>query len=610
MFKKDKNNMKISIAQIKVIPGQPTINFETIKAFVAEARKNKVDLVVFPEMCVGGYFLMDRYLDFDFMSLLASFNEKIRILSEDIGIIWGNIYLGSIEGITKGRDGRPARFNAAFFAYNKEYVSREDGEYSGLYIKHLNPDYRVFEDSRYFLSGLEIMRATNELQSSMLKPFIFNRLDHTYKIALEVCEDLWEDDYAFKVTQEIIKQAPDVLINISSSPWTLNKEKARERHLANKANVPIVYVNAVSLQDTGKNVLMLDGGSVVFNEHGKKVAAANDRFKEEQLFIDLANPVLKEKNYQRSKLLDALLFAIKEFDSNMFNQKVKWVIGLSGGIDSSLNAALLVLALGESRVLAYNLPSRFNSTKTIGNAQQIATKLKIKLEMLPIEKLIAETLGLFPHGVSGPVEENIHARLRGHLLSTAAQVNGAVICNNGNKLEVALGYCTLYGDTIGALSPLGDLTKMQINELALEVNQLLGEVIPSNLIATVKNGIPTYELSPTAELKDNQVDPMKWGYHDWLLTKIMTFPTRNLNAFIDDYLNDRLDGEVKGLLKHYGLDKKEAFFEDLKWFITNLDGSVFKRIQMPPIVAISRGAFGNDYRETQARIEQYLKGLI
>lgn len=602
--------MKISIAQIKVIPGQPSQNFATIQKAVASAKKNKVDLIVFPEMCVGGYFMGDRYLDYDYLTYTASFNDKILALSDDIAIIWGNIYLGQIDGVTKGRDGRPVRFNAAFFAYNQRFVQREDGEYPGLYIKHLNPDYRVFDDSRYFFSGLELMRAQNETSSSMLKPFIFTRHGTSHKICLEVCEDLWDDDYAFKATRMITAQNPDLLINISSSPWTLNKEIARERHLKNKAIVPIIYVNAVGLQDTGKNVLLLDGGSLVFNQKGEKVAMANDRFSEELLIVDLNEPVLKQKSYQHSKLLDALLFALKQFDEAMFKQKVKWIIGLSGGIDSALNAALLTMALGKERVLAYNLPSRFNSTKTIGNAQQITAKLGISFEILPIEKLIQSSLDLFPLGVSGPVEENVHARLRGHVLSTLAQVHGGVICNNGNKVEIALGYCTLYGDTIGALSPLGDLTKMQVNDLALEINLLWGqEVIPSNLIAKIENGIPLYEFAPSAELKENQVDPMKWGYHDWLLNKLMTFPTRDINRYIDDYLNGRLDEQTKHLLKHYGLEQPQAFFKDLKWLMTQLDGSVFKRIQMPPIVMISRGAFGTDYRETQARIEQYLTNL-
>ena len=227
---------------------------------------------------------------------------------KNIGIIWGNIYLGNIDGINKGRDGRPARYNAAFFAYNKEYVNREDGEYPGLYIKHLNPDYRVFDDSRYFLSGLELMRSNDELLSSMLKPFIFTRNSHKYKISLEVCEDLWDDDYTFKVTSTISSQNPDLLVNISSSPWTLNKEKARERHLSNKAKVMTVYVNAISMQDVGKNVLMLDGGSLVYDANGNKIAQANDRFVEEHLIVDLDNPFLKSFAHQHTKLLDALIF--------------------------------------------------------------------------------------------------------------------------------------------------------------------------------------------------------------------------------------------------------------------------------------------------------------
>ena len=599
--------MKISIGQIKIVVGQPQVNFEKIKSFVHNAKKQGSDLVIFPEMCVGGYFNGDRYLDHDYLSLLHSFNEKIKDLSFDIGIIWGNVFYEPLDGITKGRDGRPVRFNAAFFAYNKTFVNRTNNRYPGLYIKHLNPDYRMFDDSRYFLSGLEIMRANNELDSPFLHPFVFERNNMKHKISLEVCEDLWDDDYEFKVTKEIAKHHPDLIVNISSSPWTINKEKARERHLAQKSTIPTLYVNAVSMQDTGKNVFVFDGGSLLFNNHGEKVIECNDRFIEELLTVDLDKPQVVQHTYSRSKLLEAVMFAIKEFDRIMFKEKVKWIIGLSGGIDSSVNAALLTLSLGKDRVLAYNLPSRFNSSKTVTNAQNTANLLGITYGSFSIEKLINETKNLFNNELSEPVEENVHARLRGHVLSTLAQINGGVVCNNGNKVEVALGYCTLYGDTIGALSPLGDLTKMQINELALEINTLTGkEIIPSNLIAKIDNGIPVYDFAPSAELKNNQVDPMKWGYHDWLLTRIMTFPTRRLNSFIDEYMNGTLEDGVKVLLKYYGLEKKEAFFADLKWFISSFETGVFKRIQMPPIVTISRGSFGYDFRETQAKIEQYL----
>lgn len=600
--------MKVSIAQIKVVVGQPKINFATIKHYVDEAKKQGSDLVVFPEMCVGGYFNADRYLDHDYLALLDSYNHQILALSKGIGIIWGNVHYHSLGEITKGRDGRNVRFNAAFFAYDKHYVERASGKYPGLYIKHLNPDYRMFDDSRYFLSGLEVMLGNKDKASDFLEPFVFEKDGKKYRINLEVCEDLWDDDYNFKVTKEINKTKPDLLVNISSSPWTLNKEKARERHLSNKAKVPTLYVNVVGLQDTGKNVFVFDGGSLVFNHHGEKIAQANDRFSEEHLQVNLENPSLITHTYPTSKLYDAVTTAILDFDALMFNHNVKWIIGLSGGIDSSVNAALLTLALGKNRVLAYNLPSRYNSPKTIGNAEKTAKMLGIKFENYPIEALINQTKALFSEDISVSVEENIHARLRGHVLSTLAQIHGGVVCNNGNKLEVALGYCTLYGDTIGALSPLGDLTKMQVNDLAIEINKLVQkDVIPTNLIATVSHGVPHFDLPPTAELKDNQIDPMKWGYHDWLLTKIMTYPTRNLNQFVDDYLNDKLDNDVKKLLSYYGLDKKDAFFADLNWFMNNLNNSVFKRIQMPPIVTISRGAFGNDYRETQAKIEQYLK---
>jgi NAD+ synthase (glutamine-hydrolysing) len=151
---------------------------------------------------------------------------------------------------------------------------------------------------------------------------------------------------------------------------------------------------------------------------------------------------------------------------------------------------------------------------------------------------------------------------------------------------------------------------MQINYLAEEMNSILGrEVIPSNLIARIRKGIPFYELHPTAELKTNQIDPMKWGYHDWLLNRLMSFPTRDISQLLTDYEQSNLPEEVVNLLKYYHLDNEEAFIADLKWFLKTLDNSYFKRIQMPPIVTISRGSFGFDYRETQAKIEEFIEQL-
>ena len=600
--------MKIAMAQLHIIPGQPKINFASIKRLIKEAKDQGADIVIFPEHCVAGYLLQDRWLDPDWCTYVDSFNEKIKALSNGIGVIWGNLYYHPLKDIIHGRDGRPVRFNAAFFAYNEEYVQRENHQYPGLYIKHLNPDYRFFDDSRFFLSGLEIMTHLHQTSSDFFSPFLFNKNNQTYRIGMEICEDLWSEDYSLDVSQEIINQDIDVLINISSSPWTLNKEKARQKHLAQKASVPLIYVNAVSLQNIGKSVLTFDGDSSFFMDH-QRICECNDRFKEELMVISLDHPQPVEQSFQHSKILDALVFAIQEFDQELFKGQVKWIIGLSGGIDSALNATLLTLALGKERILAYNLPSVYNSRETKDNAHQIAKALDIHLEDHAITGLIEETEKILSNSKSDialSTKENVHARLRGHVLSSLAQHHQGVICNNGNKLEIALGYCTLYGDTIGALAPIGDLTKLQIADLCREINDIYQkEIIPYNLIPKMNGLIPTFTLPPTAELKNNQIDPMKWGYHDYLINRLLTYPTRQLSSFIKEYNDKTLPEDVKQVIAYYHLDNQEAFYADLNWFMKSLELGIFKRIQMPPIVVISRGAFGYDYRESQLRFEDF-----
>lgn len=600
--------MKVALAQLHVIPGQPERNFLRMSEMVLDAKKQGADLIIFPEMAVGGYLLGDRWLDEDWCRYLDSFNEKIKSLSQGIGIIWGNIHFHPLNSLSIGRDGRPVRLNAGFFAYNNLYVERENHQFPGLYIKHLNPDYRFFDDSRYFLSGLEVKTHQNWTYSPFLTPFIWTHQGHTTRIGLEVCEDLWSDDYSTNITSEIIKNRAELIVNISSSPWTLRKEEARHRHISKKAQVPLIYVNAVSMQNNGKNVVILDGDSSAYSSNGIRIASCNDRFKEELLLTDLSTPHLP--SYSGSKLLDGLLFAIRQFDSTILGGKSPWIIGLSGGIDSSLAATLLVEALGPKRVIGYNLATHYNSSKTKTNAAALAHSLGIQYYEGSISALVDGTESTLLKefnfsSVDSFSMENIQARIRGHLLTSFASLHHGVVCNNGNKVEIALGYCTLYGDTIGALAPLGDLTKIQIIDLAKTLNALhQKEIIPLNVIPSLsQNHSFSWDVAPSAELKSNQVDPMKWGYHDALLTILMTFPTRRIEKIMEDYLYHRLDDTLTPWLPIYGLDQPAKFIEDLEWFMNAFQKGIFKRIQMPPIVAISRGAFGFDYRESQMIFE-------
>jgi len=607
--------MKLAIGQLNVKAGHPSLNLLTMKRMIDEAVDAQADLIIFPEMAVGGYILQDKWLDHDWLETLTQANDLIKSWSENIGIIWGNVITDPFGNANNNRDGRPFRANAALFAYQNRYVKRVNNLFDGLYVKHCLPDYRFFDDSRFFMSGVEIAALNRWKVSDLINPFMFSRNNETVKIGLEVCEDLWSKDYSIDPTSLYVKQKVDFIVNISSSPWTQRKEISRTRRIQEHVSehgtemVPIIYVNACGMQNTGKNVLMFDGDSTVYAKDGTALVECNDSFREELLFTDLKTQT--ETKPCENKLLTALMEGVRQFDDQLLGGKLPWIIGCSGGLDSSVNAALLVAALGKDRVIGYNMASQFNQLKTIQIAKNLADRLEIRYREGSIEEVVDATLSTmqaygYQNADQGLVHENVQARMRGHLLSTFAALEGGVICNNGNKIELALGYCTLYGDSIGALSPLGDCTKVQLFDLARQLNQYFGhEVISEELLPQVLPNTLEWEVAPSAELKDNQLDPMKWFYHDWLIQTLIEYPTHGPMYVMNLYLNEQWKLlPVARWITYYHLDDPKNFIDDLEWVITNWQKAVFKRIQYPPLITVSRGSFGSDYRESQIRWER------
>jgi NAD+ synthase (glutamine-hydrolysing) len=599
--------MKIAMAQLNIQTGQIDANLMNMHQLVLNAIKDNADIIVFPEMAVGGYLISDYYLQESFFKLLTDANDVIKSWSTEIGIIWGNV--SHKQSARTNRDGRFSRYNTAFFAYKNKWVEKENKKEDGHYYKHCLPDYRFFDDSRYFKSGYDNALENNLPLNDSINPFIFHKDNKRFRIGLEVCEDLWSKDYLVDPTSIYIEHKVDFIINISSSPWTLNKELSREKrileHVKKHGNkmVPIVYVNASGMQNNGKNVLVFDGDSTIYNRDGSVLGQCKDDFKQDCFVFDL------DKNYpvhsQTNKLLNALVTSIYEFDKQILPFKPKWIIGLSGGIDSSVNAALLCMALGNDRVIAYNMASRYNRSLSKNIAYETANKLGIEYFSGSIEQLVQATENtLKEYGIEakeGLAYENIQARLRGHLLSSFASYRGGVICNNANKVECALGYATLYGDTIGALSPLGDCTKLQVFELAKSINDYYKQmVIDSNLIPIIQNNTIEFGFAPSAELRSNQVDPMKWVYHDWLVQYFIQYPSHHMVDWLKVYQSGEWrNTEVAQWMNYYGLDNPVKFIDDIRWFMKSWHTAIFKRIQFPPIVTISRGSFGFDYRESQ-----------
>lgn len=355
-----------------------------------------------------------------------------------------------------------------------------------------------------------------------------------------------------------------------------------------------IYINHFGVENYNKNVIVFDGLVTVYDNKRLVVSAA----KLQEEIID-ASYDLVDKHTK----LDLIIFALIEFDKQVFNQKVNWIIGLSGGLDSTISAALLCLAVGNQRVIGYNMATKYNTDSTKNIAKKLAEKLNIKYRDGNIEKLVESTQSVLKdYGYdqySDLTLQNIQARIRGHLLSSFASIESGVIINNGNKVETALGYATMYGDMIGAISPIADLTKVQLFELAKEINTVYqDEIISLDLLPQEDM---TWVQKPSAELQSNQFDPMKWFYHDYIIDNLNNKFT--MNEFIKMYIDKKLPEEIMYWIKYYGLDSPKKFAEDILWVVSTMNRNKYKLLQAPPILSLSLTTFGSDVNVVQGEIE-------
>lgn len=401
----------------------------------------------------------------------------------------------------------------------------------------------------------------------------------------------------------------DFAVSCDVSPWTLKSGGQSQEPMR---FVPTIVLRPVGMRNAGKDVWAYDGGTKAFGADGSLVAALRDDFEEDLTVVQFTEPC-RVNDPVEDKLLAALVKTLRRFDEQVLAWGPKWVIGLSGGLDSSVVAVLLTLAFGAGRVVGYNLATRYNSDATKANAAGLAESLGITLRNGSIEGLVDATgAALSQYGyeesvLSGLVLENVQARLRGHMLSTFAAVEGGVIANNGNRVENAFGYATLYGDAIGALAPIGDLTKVRLFELAHAINgDREDAIIPENLLPRLTDEGYDWDTPPSAELAEGQVDPMKWFYHDWLVEQL--FDGESVDsaacAVMERYLADRLVGtEVGKWVRYYGLDDPAAFADDLAWVMRLMRVSAFKRIQAPPAIRIANPSSICAEPEMQGEIE-------
>jgi NAD+ synthase (glutamine-hydrolysing) len=602
--------LKISLAQIEIIPGRPDINAKKMLEVILQAKAASVDLLLFPEMAIPGYLIGDTWEQTAFLRDCQYWGNTVIEKTENLCVLFGNV---AVDWKKKNDDGRVRKYNALFAAQNGKLI--DDGTFPYPFrIKTLQPNYREFDDDRHFYSLRKLAQELRKPVEELLQPVSVIINGHPYKLGCLLCEDGWSDDYNIKPVPALQKNGPvDLFVNLSCSPFTLGKNDKRHRvfsRMANDTHVPLIYVNNIGIQNNGKTLYTFDGCSTAYGRDGATLLHCTPF--EEQLCFTTLNE-LNQFNPQSllsvpddngtSSIFACLRFGIERFLRQTGLTKI--VVGVSGGIDSAVAAALYTHILGPKNVLLINMPSRFNSQTTIQLAQKLAANLGCQYVEIPIHESVALTvqqLEVAGFSLSDFMQENIQARDRSSriLAAAAAAFGGAFTCN-ANKSELTVGYCTLYGDEAGFLATLADLWKHQVYAIGYYLNEHVfgAEVIPvENFTLT-----PSAELSADQDVDAGKGDPLIYPYHDYLFR---AFVERWQRATPEDLLGWYVEGSVEqnigcepGLVMKIFSTPTE-FIEDLeRWWKLYTGMGVAKRIQAPPVLAVSRRAFGFDHREAQ-----------
>jgi NAD+ synthase (glutamine-hydrolysing) len=565
--------LRIGLAQINTTVGDFAGNTQKIVEAVAEARSLGVNLITFPELAICGYPPEDLLFKLQFIEENLRSLDKIVAVSSGVTIVVGFV------------DAKGDIYNAAAVIH--------DGKLAGVYHKMYLPNYGVFDEHRYFQAGSEC------------PVYIIDGVC----VGINICEDIWYE--AGPATVQAYSGA-EVIVNISASPYHFGRRNFRERMLGTRAsdNVAIVAHNNLV---GGQDELVFDGSSMVLDEKGRLIVRGK-QFEEDLVVADVdveavfrtrlqapwwekgallleeqrrrgekiiiseepaavAKPPLPLRQPQVRSLLgevyDALLLGTRDYIGK--NRFEKVVIGLSGGIDSSLVAAIAVDALGCSNVVGVAMPSRYSSTTSVSDAELLARNLGIRLLTIPIEKAFQSYLEMLDKAFKGTepnvAEENIQARIRGNILMALSNKFGWLVLTTANKSETATGYTTLYGDMAGGFAVIKDVPKTMVYELARYRNSLAGsEVIPSTII----------DKQPSAELKPDQRD-------------IDTLPPYDqLDPVLTAYVEE--DKSVEQIIA-MGFDQ-----EVVERAAELVDRSEYKRRQSPPGIKITPRAFGRDRR--------------
>lgn len=528
--------MKVTLAQVNVHIGNFESNISKFTKAISQAKIENSELIIFPELAICGYPPRD-FLEYD--HFIKQCFESIKTIAKECVNITCIIGAPTFNPNAEGK----SLHNSAFVLSN--------GTIQSVIHKTLLPTYDIFDEYRYF--------EPNQY---------FRCIDiNGKKVALTICEDLWNIDdhklYVHSPMDELIKESPDLMINIAASPFDYHQAEKRIdvlRWNVQKYNLPLLYVNHVGAQTE----LIFDGGSTFINEKGDIIQEI-PYFKEEIKTFSLndSSQNLNKENTRIELIHDAIVLGIKDYFSK--SGFTKAVLGLSGGIDSAVVAALASSALGPENVLAVLLPSQYSSDHSIKDAEDLVENLGIKKQLLPIKNIFdsfeSELSEMFANRTSDLTEENMQARIRGVLLMAISNKFGNILLNTSNKSEAAVGYGTLYGDMCGGLSVIGDVYKTQVYELAKYINRER-EIIPINTITK----------APSAELRPDQKDSDSLPDYDVLDEVLLNYieASRSKDELISLGYDVELVNRITGLVNR----------------------NEYKRYQTPPIIRVSPKAFG------------------
>mgnify|MGYP006293548061 CR=1 FL=1 len=532
--------MKIALAQINPVIGDFEYNYECIRSRAETARRGGCDLIVFSELALSGYPPRDLLDKSDFV------DANLRCLGRMLETIRG---IGVICGYVEPNDAAQGRalFNTA--------VLFEDGRVLHRVRKRLLPTYDVFDETRYFEPGSECC--------------LFSYRGR--QLGVTVCEDVWNDKdifdrriYHVDPVQEMARQGADLIFNISASPFHHGKIEFRHRlhgAIARKYGVPFVFVNQVG----GNDSLLFDGVSTAYDRQGDLVARAAD-FEEDLVVLDTESwqgDVRDIPDSKQEAVLKALVMGTRDYVTKCGFSKA--VIGLSGGIDSALVAVIAARALGPENVYTVFMPSRHTSRDNYEDTRRLARNLDLSLETISIDPIfdafhgeLAAVLKTEKHGVT---EQNIQARTRGTILMAVSNERRCLLLSTGNKSELAVGYCTLYGDMNGGLAVISDVPKTMVYDLANRINHDR-ERIPQRIL----------DKAPSAELAPDQKD------EDDLPPYAVLDPI--LSAYIE---------ESKSASELLAMGYERSLVEAV---ITRVDRNEYKRQQAPPGLKVTSRAFG------------------